>query len=49
MNKQDERAAFEAYVKEILEASGQAAPPEKVWSIATWGWAAGFKTPRDKA
>ncbi len=43
----DERVAFEAYVKEALEASGQAAPPEKVRDVAIWSWAVGFKTPRD--
>jgi len=43
----DERVASEAYMKEALEASGQAAPPEKVRDVAIWGWAAGFKTPRD--
>jgi hypothetical protein len=43
----DERVAFEAYVKETLEASGQAAPPEKVRDVAIWGWAVGFETPRD--
>jgi hypothetical protein len=45
VSEQDERAAFEAYVKETLERSGQAAPPEKVWAVADICWAAGFQTP----
>jgi hypothetical protein len=42
---QEQRAAFEAYVKGVLEAGGQAAPPEKVRDVADICWAVGFKTP----